>query len=80
MYFGLSFYEPIKRAIELGARRLWMGPAGWDAKRVRGARPMPLYNCLWFPRRWDLWALAPCLGKFSEISRALIQRSYQVSN
>lgn len=74
-YFGLSFYGPIGRAIELGYRRLWLGPAAYEAKSVRGAFQVPLESFFWFPRRWDRWFLAPYLRLFGEVTRAEIAKS-----
>lgn len=68
-YFGLSYYSPLQRAIELGYRRLWLGPASYEAKSVRGAVQVPLYNYLWFPRRLDRWLLAPYMRLFGKITR-----------
>lgn len=76
-YFGLSFYCPIQRAIERGYRRLWLGPAAYEAKSVRGAEQVPLYNYFWFPRRWDRWFLSPYLQLFGQISQEEISRSIQ---
>ena len=74
-YFGLSFYEPIRRALDLGFRRLWLGPAGYEAKSVRGAALMPLYSYFWFPRRVDRVLLQPYLKFFGDVSRRQIRKS-----
>lgn len=76
-YFGLSFYGPIQRAIERGYRRIWLGPASYEAKSVRGAEQVPLYSYFWFPRRWDRWFLRPYLQMFGQISQEEIVRSLQ---
>ena len=76
-YFGLSFYEPIRRAIALGCRRLWLGPASYEAKSVRGAEQVSLYNYFWFPRRPDRWLLGPYLELFGQVSRDQIAESMQ---
>jgi hypothetical protein len=74
-YFSLSFYGPIQRAIDLGYRRIWLGPASYEAKGVRGAALVPLWNYFWFPRRIDRWCLAPYLALFGKISREEIEKS-----
>lgn len=74
-YFGLSFYGPIRRAIELGYRRVWLGPVGYEAKRARGADVVPIYNHFYFPRRVDNWLLKPYLRLFGKISREQIDQS-----
>lgn len=76
-YFGLSFYGPIERALQKGYRRLWLGPASYEAKSVRGARQIPLYNYFWFPRRWDRWVLLPYLKLFGRITHEEIARGVQ---
>ena len=72
---SLCFYEPIRRAIALGYRRLWLGPASYEAKALRGARQVPVYNYFWFPRHWDRWVLMPYIEQFGEISRQQITRA-----
>jgi uncharacterized protein len=74
-YFALSFYTPIRRAIELGYRRLWLGPAGYEAKRVRGAEQIPLYSYFWFPRRFDRWTLQRYLRLFGKITKKQLDLS-----
>jgi hypothetical protein len=74
-YFALSFYTPIRRAIELGCRRLWLGPAGYGAKRVRGAEQVPLFSYFWFPRRFDRWTLQRYLRLFGRITRKQLELS-----
>ncbi|MBI3466392.1 MAG: GNAT family N-acetyltransferase, partial [Planctomycetes bacterium] len=69
VYFNLAFYEPVKRAIELGARRIWLGAGAWEAKRRRGAIGHALYSYFWFPRRWSRWVLMPYFKAFTQISR-----------
>ena len=69
IYFSLAFYEPVKRAIELGLKNVWLGSGAWQAKHRRGAVGRALYSYLWWPRRWDRWTLAPYLSGFSQISR-----------
>lgn len=75
-YFDLSFYAPIARAIELGYSTLWLGPAGYEAKNVRGAEPVPLYSYFFFPRRLDRWLLGPYVEGFGRISRSEIEASF----
>jgi len=75
-YFALSFYTPIRRAIELGFRRLWLGPVGYEAKRVRGAEQVPLYSYFWFPRRFDRWTLQRYLRLFGKITRKQLEHSF----
>ncbi|QDU60156.1 hypothetical protein Pan216_09930 [Planctomycetes bacterium Pan216] len=74
-YFSLSFYAPIQHAIDKGCRRIWLGPASYEAKSVRGADQVPLYSYFWFPRRWDRWLLAPYLQLFGDVSKDQIHRS-----
>lgn len=69
VYFNLAFYGPVKRALELGAKRLWLGSGAWEAKRRRGAVGHALYSYIWFPRRWARWVLTPYLDNFSRISQ-----------
>jgi predicted N-acyltransferase len=69
VYFNLAFYEPVKRAIELGAKRIWLGSGAWEAKRRRGAIGHALYSYIWFPRRWARWVLMPYLETFTRISQ-----------
>lgn len=76
-YFGLSFYGPIRRAIERGYRRIWLGPASYETKAVRGAQMVPLYNYFWSPRRLDRLLLLPYLKGFGEESRRQIESSRQ---
>jgi predicted N-acyltransferase len=69
---ALAYYEPIRRTIALGYRRLWLGSGGYEAKAVRGARQVPIYSYFWFPRVWDRWLLPPYLQQFGEVTRHLI--------
>jgi uncharacterized protein len=69
LYFNLAFYEPMRRAYQLGARRLWLGPGGYETKRRRGARRHPVYGYLWIPRRWSRAVLRPYLSLFSRLNR-----------
>lgn len=69
LYFNLAVYEPIKRALEAGATRLWLGPGSWEAKRRRGAQAHACYSYIRFPRRWPRSVLTPYLSTFSRISR-----------
>jgi hypothetical protein len=70
LYFNLAFYEPIRRAYELGARRLWLGPGAHETKRRRGARRHAIYGYLWIPGRWSRTVLQPYISVFSRLSRA----------
>lgn len=72
---SLGFYEPIRRAVALGYRRIWLGPTAYEAKSLRGARQVPLYSYFWFPRVWDRWLFLPYLVQFGEIAREQIARS-----
>lgn len=74
-YFALSFYGPIRRAIELGYRRIWLGPASYEAKQVRGARQVGLASYFWFPRKWDRWFLEPFLKLFGQVTREQIDET-----
>jgi predicted N-acyltransferase len=79
VYFNLAFYEPVKRAIARGARRIWLGAGAWEAKRRRGATGYPLYSYLWFPRRWARAVLLPYLKGFTQISREQMAAATQPS-
>jgi uncharacterized protein len=68
VYFNLVFYEPLKRALELGASRFWVSPGTWDAKRRRGARGHPIYSYIWFPKRISRALLLPYLSLFTRNS------------
>ncbi len=70
LYFNLAFYEPLRRAYQLGARRLWLGPGAYETKRRRGARRHAVHGFLWIPRRWSRTILQPYLSLFSRLSRA----------
>ncbi|WP_234023798.1 GNAT family N-acetyltransferase [Sorangium cellulosum] len=73
LYFNLAFYEPMRRAYQLGARRLWLGPGGYETKRRRGARRHAISGFLWIPRRWSRTLLRPYLSLFSRLSRAQVE-------
>ncbi|WP_437591661.1 peptidogalycan biosysnthesis protein [Sorangium sp. So ce1000] len=70
LYFSLVFYEPIKRAVALGAKRIWLSGGTWKTKRRRGAVGQPLYSYMWFPSSWSRALLMPYLSLFSKISHA----------
>lgn len=72
---SLLFHEPIRRAIALGYRRIWLGPMGYESKTLRGARQVPIYSHFWFPRHCDRWLLAPYLEEFGKVTREQIARS-----
>lgn len=65
LYFSLGFYEPMRRAAELSAKRLWLGPGAWGTKHHRGAVGVPLHGAFYFPRRATRAALLPYLRLFS---------------
>ncbi|MGH3712137.1 MAG: GNAT family N-acetyltransferase [Micromonosporaceae bacterium] len=46
VYFTLTFYHPVRRARDLGIRRLWFGPGAVAAKTRRGARTYPLASAV----------------------------------
>ena len=71
VYFNLAFYEPVKRALALGAKRIWFGPGASEAKRRRGARGCVLLSFLWFPRRWSRALLMPYLERYSRANHRL---------
>jgi predicted N-acyltransferase len=71
LYFNLAFYEPMRRAYELGARRFWLGPGGYETKRRRGARREAVHGFLWIPRRRSRMILGPYLSLFSRLNQAL---------
>src|SRR5262245_16056105 len=79
IYFNLAFYEPVKRALELGAKRIWLGSGAWEAKRRRGAVGHALYSYIWFPRRWARWVLMPYLETFTRISEQQMAEATQPS-
>ena len=70
---SLAFYEPIRRAIALGYRRVWLGSSQPHATYLRGARSVPIYSYFWFPRHWDRWCLNPYLQRFGEVTEARLR-------
>jgi len=60
-FFSVTFYEPIRDAIAKGAKRIYYGPACYDAKLRRGCRVEPLYMWLRSPsegaNHWLKWWL-----------------------
>jgi hypothetical protein len=58
-----------------GTLILPLGPAGYEAKRVRGAEQVPLYSCFWFPRRFDRWTLQRYLKLFGKITRKQLEHA-----
>ncbi len=68
-YFSMGFYEPVRRAIQLGYQKIWLGPAGYETKIRRGARQTPLFSYFWFPRRRDRWLLRRVLRRFGRVVR-----------
>jgi predicted N-acyltransferase len=79
VYFNLAFYEPVKRALAVGAKRIWLGSGAWEAKRRRGAVGHPIYSYIWFPRRWSRWVLMPYLETFARISQEQMAEATQPS-
>jgi predicted N-acyltransferase len=79
IYFNLAFYEPVKRALQLGAKRIWLGSGAWEAKRRRGAVGHALFSYMWFPRRWSRWVLMPYLETFTRISQQQMAEATQRS-
>jgi predicted N-acyltransferase len=79
LYFNLAFYEPLRRAYELGARKLWLGPSGYETKRRRGARRQGLYSYLWIPGRWSRTVLRPYLSAYHRVTLAMGGSSSQGS-
>ncbi len=74
VYFSLILYEPIKRAVETGAQRMWLGGGAWDVKRRRGAYGFPLYNYFWFPNLRSRAMIGSFLALFSRLSRDQMTR------
>ncbi|HVE87364.1 MAG TPA: peptidogalycan biosysnthesis protein [Myxococcales bacterium] len=74
VYFSLLFYEPIKRAVELKVKRLWLSGGAWEGKRRRGARGYPLYNCFWFPNARSRVVLGSFLSLYSRMSFKQVSR------
>jgi predicted N-acyltransferase len=72
VYFSLLTYEPIKRALALGVRRIWQSGGAWDAKRLRGARGRPFHNYFWFPTARSRLVLGPFVSLFGRINRAQV--------
>lgn len=68
IYFNLVFYEPLKRALELGSKRFWLSAGAFDAKRRRGAHGHPIYSYIWFPKAISRTLLLPYLTYFSKKS------------
>jgi predicted N-acyltransferase len=77
IYFNLVFYEPLKRALELGSSRFWISPGAWDVKRRRGARAHAIYSYIWFPKRVSRALLLPYLSFFSRTSYAQMSKAVE---
>lgn len=45
-YFNAAYYLPVEFAYQRGLRRVLLGPTGWHAKRLRGARFTPLCSAV----------------------------------
>jgi predicted N-acyltransferase len=80
LYFNLAFYEPIQRAFQVGARRLWLGPSAYETKRRRGARRHALYSYIWLPRRRSRALLLPYVSVFSSLSRKQMDTAGGISS
>jgi predicted N-acyltransferase len=50
-YFNLVYYLPIARAIAEGLRAVHLGIESYEAKLLRGFRPIPLWAALWVDGR-----------------------------
>jgi hypothetical protein len=72
---AVGIYAPLRRAIGLGYRRLWLGPGDGKCKRLRGAEQIPLYSYFYFPRRFDRWTLQRYLRVWGRIARKQLDRS-----
>lgn len=68
IYFNLVFYEPLRRAFELGSKHFWLSAGAVDAKRRRGARGHAIYSYIWFPKGISRLTLLPYLSYFSKMS------------
>jgi len=68
IYFNLVFYESLKRALELGVKRVWFSPGGFDAKKRRGARGHAMFCYIWFPKAISRAVLLPYLSYFTQMS------------
>ncbi|NMO18689.1 GNAT family N-acetyltransferase [Pyxidicoccus fallax] len=77
LYFNLAFYEPLRRAYELGAKRLWLGPSGYETKRRRGARRHALYSYLWIPQRWSRTVIQPYVSAYSRVTKMMVPGATQ---
>ncbi|WP_394847114.1 GNAT family N-acetyltransferase [Pendulispora brunnea] len=66
IYFNLVFYEPIKRAYELGCRRVWVGTGAFDTKLHRGASGHPLYGYIWMPTQRARLLLLPYMQRLTD--------------
>lgn len=73
VYFKLVFYEPVRLAYSLGARRIHLGPLAYEGKVLRGARLEPRWTFLHCPhgspatpavRQWNDTQLA----RFKELT------------
>jgi predicted N-acyltransferase len=74
VYFNLVFYEPIRRAVELKVKRIWMSGGAWEAKKRRGAIGFPLYNSFWFPTARSRVVLGKFLSIYSGMSFKQVSR------
>jgi predicted N-acyltransferase len=74
IYFDLMAWQPIKRAAELGKKRIWLASGAWEAKRHRGAHGRPFYRHFWFPSTRSRLLLGPFVSVFARINRAQVSR------
>lgn len=74
-HFELLCYGPVRRAIELGCRTLWLGVASYQEKLHRGATQVPLYSYFWFPHRRDRWLLGRYLHECGKAARREMKKS-----
>ncbi|HYO56007.1 GNAT family N-acetyltransferase [Archangium sp.] len=79
VYFGMIFYEPVKRALELGCKRIWCGSGAWEVKRRRGARGVALYDYFWFPTARSRGLLLPYLSLFARLSQQEMSKVVKVA-
>ena len=80
IYFNLVFYEPLKRAIELGTRRLILGGGAWEAKRHRGTQGLALYSYFGFPHLRSRALLKPYLSLFTRISQSELNKVVRLAD
>jgi predicted N-acyltransferase len=74
IYFSLLAWEPIRRALALGLRRVWLAGGAFEAKRHRGARARPLFSHLWFPSTRSRVIVAPFVTLYGRINWAQVSK------